>query len=95
MISEGWHRAYGGPHAEVEALRAAGDRAAGASLYVNLEPCTHTGKTPPCCRAILDAGVDRVLIALEDPNPQVTGGGAEQLRAAGVAGSLGTLSRGS
>ena len=84
VIAEGWHQVYGGPHAEVEALRAAGERAVDASLYVTLEPCTHTGKTPPCCRAILDAGIDRVLIAQEDPNPQVAGGGAEQLRAAGL-----------
>ena len=84
IVGEGWHRAFGGPHAEVEALRAAGSRAEGATLYVTLEPCCHEGKTPPCTAAILSAGVRRVVVALGDPFPQVDGGGLQQLRNAGV-----------
>ena len=82
-VGEGWHARYGGPHAEVEALRAAGEGARGATLYVSLEPCTHEGKTPPCTDAILAAGVRRVVAASEDPNP-VAQGGARRLRDAGV-----------
>lgn len=83
IVGEGWHGEWGGPHAEVEALRAAGDRARGATLYVNLEPCHHHGKTSPCTDAIVEAGVGRVVYALEDPNPQA-GGGAAWLREQGV-----------
>jgi diaminohydroxyphosphoribosylaminopyrimidine deaminase/5-amino-6-(5-phosphoribosylamino)uracil reductase len=79
------------PHAEVEALAAAGEAARGADLYVTLEPCNHQGKTPPCTQAILSAGVGRVIIATPDPNPQVTGGGAEFLAAQGVAITMGVL----
>src|SRR6476469_7509122 len=81
VVGEGWHTGYGAPHAEVEALRAAGTRAQGATLYVTLEPCDHTGKTPPCTEAILAADIARVVIAVADPNP-VAQGGAEGLRAA-------------
>jgi diaminohydroxyphosphoribosylaminopyrimidine deaminase / 5-amino-6-(5-phosphoribosylamino)uracil reductase len=84
VVGRGYHRRAGLPHAEVEALRSAGDSARGADLYVTLEPCNHHGKTPPCTRAILAAGVRRVIIAARDPNPQVTGGGAEFLTAHGV-----------
>ena len=84
IVGEGWHRTFGGPHAEVEALRTAGPRANGATLYVTLEPCCHQGKTPPCTQAIIDAGVRRVVVALADPFPQVDGGGLQQLRAAGI-----------
>lgn len=91
IIGEGWHRRFGGPHAEVEALRIAGRRAAGATLYVTLEPCCHHGKTPPCTRAILDAGIRRVVIAAGDPFPQVAGGGMAELRAGGVEVELGML----
>lgn len=84
VIAEGWHAAYGGPHAEVMALAAAGPLARGADLYVTLEPCTHHGKTPPCTGAIIAAGVARVIVAVEDPNPQA-GGGVAMLRAAGIA----------
>jgi diaminohydroxyphosphoribosylaminopyrimidine deaminase/5-amino-6-(5-phosphoribosylamino)uracil reductase len=83
VVGEGWHARYGGPHAEVEALRAAGARARGATLYVTLEPCNHHGRTPPCTDAVLAAGVTRVVAAVADPNP-VAGGGAHRLREAGV-----------
>ncbi|HXF96564.1 MAG TPA: bifunctional diaminohydroxyphosphoribosylaminopyrimidine deaminase/5-amino-6-(5-phosphoribosylamino)uracil reductase RibD [Gemmatimonadales bacterium] len=83
VVGEGFHAEYGGPHAEVEALRAAGRRARGATLVVTLEPCRHQGKTPPCTDAILRAGVRRVVAALRDPDP-AAGGGAEVLRSAGV-----------
>jgi diaminohydroxyphosphoribosylaminopyrimidine deaminase/5-amino-6-(5-phosphoribosylamino)uracil reductase len=91
IIGEGWHRRFGGPHAEVEALRIAGRRASGATLYVTLEPCCHHGKTPPCTRAIVEAGVRRVVIAARDPFPQVDGGGIAELRQAGVEVELGVL----
>ena len=81
---EGFHEVFGGPHAEVNALRAAGDRARGGTLVVTLEPCRHLGKTPPCTRAILGAGIRRVVAAASDPNPLVNGGGFAELRAAGV-----------
>jgi diaminohydroxyphosphoribosylaminopyrimidine deaminase/5-amino-6-(5-phosphoribosylamino)uracil reductase len=83
VVGEGWHTRHGEAHAEVEALRAAGERARGATLYVTLEPCNHHGKTPPCTEAILGAGVRRVVAAVEDPNP-VAGGGIERLRSNGV-----------
>jgi diaminohydroxyphosphoribosylaminopyrimidine deaminase/5-amino-6-(5-phosphoribosylamino)uracil reductase len=89
-IAEGWHAEYGGPHAEVVALAAAGERARGTTLVVNLEPCAHHGKTPPCTDAILRAGVARVVAAIRDPDPQA-GGGAAALRARGVDVSLGLL----
>src|SRR3954466_1305964 len=82
-IGEGWHPRYGEPHAEVEALRSAGERARGATLYVTLEPCNHHGKTPPCTDAILAAGVRRVVAAVADPSP-VARGGADRLRHEGV-----------
>jgi len=83
VVGEGWHERAGGPHAEVEALRQAGPRARGATLYVTLEPCAHHGRTPPCVDALLTAGVSRVVAGSADPNP-VAGGGLERLRAAGV-----------
>ncbi len=84
IIGAGWHCKYGGPHAEIEALRTAGSAAAGATLYVTLEPCCHTGKTPPCTRAIIEAKLARVVVGCEDPNPQVAGQGLAELRAAGI-----------
>lgn len=83
VVGEGYHARFGEAHAEVAALRAAGELARGATVYVSLEPCVHTGKTPPCADALLAAGVARVVIAARDPSP-VAGGGAERLRAAGV-----------
>jgi diaminohydroxyphosphoribosylaminopyrimidine deaminase/5-amino-6-(5-phosphoribosylamino)uracil reductase len=84
IIGEGWHVRAGEPHAEVHALRAAGAAASGATAYVTLEPCSHHGRTPPCAQALLDAGIGRVVFALEDPNPRVNGGGARLLRERGV-----------
>lgn len=90
IVGEGWHQRAGQPHAEVLALRDAGD-AAGATAYVSLEPCCHHGRTPPCVDALLDAGVARVVIAMEDPNPDVAGEGTARLVAAGVEVELGVL----
>src|SRR6478672_10279328 len=84
-VGEGWHQRKGGPHAEVFALQAAGDRAKGATAYVTLEPCAHTGSTGPCAEALIAAGVARVVGAMRDPFPQVDGAGFERLRAAGIA----------
>jgi len=83
VVGRGWHAEYGGDHAEIAALREAGERAAGATLYVTLEPCRHEGHTPPCTDAIRRAGIRRVVIACRDPHP-VAGGGAEELREAGL-----------
>src|SRR6476659_5955041 len=85
IVGRGWTQPGGRPHAEVEALRRAGDAARGATLYATLEPCSHHGKTPPCVDAITAAGIARVVSALEDPNPKIAGEGHTKLRAAGVA----------
>jgi diaminohydroxyphosphoribosylaminopyrimidine deaminase/5-amino-6-(5-phosphoribosylamino)uracil reductase len=84
VVGTGWHEKAGLPHAEVLALKAAGERAHGATLYVSLEPCSHHGRTPPCADAIVAAGVKRVVAAMQDPNPKVAGAGFARLRAAGV-----------
>jgi len=84
VAGTGWHEKAGLAHAEVLALKAAGRRARGATLYVNLEPCSHHGRTPPCADAILAAGIKRVVAAMQDPNPRVAGAGFAKLRAAGV-----------
>jgi len=84
VVGEGWHRRAGEPHAEVEALTAAGERARGATAYVTLEPCDHTGRTPPCTEALIHAGVRRAVVAALDPNPVTDGAGVRRLREAGV-----------
>lgn len=92
VVGEGWHRQAGGPHAEIYALQAAGEKARGATAYITLEPCCHQGRTPPCTDALHKAGIRRVVYAAQDPNPQVNGGGGQALRAAGMEVSSGLLS---
>ncbi len=84
IVGRGYHRKVGGPHAEVEAIRDAGPEARGATMYVTLEPCNHHGRTPPCSEAVLAAGISRVVVAMEDPNPHVTGGGLRRLQDSGI-----------
>lgn len=84
VVGEGFHIAAGGPHAEVHALAMAGERAVGATAYVTLEPCSHYGRTPPCAEALINAKVARVVVAVTDPNPQVSGRGIEMLQQAGI-----------
>ena len=85
IVGEGWHERAGEPHAEVHALRSAGDKARGATAYVTLEPCSHHGRTPPCADALIEAGIARVVIGAGDANPQVAGQGTARLKAAGIA----------
>lgn len=84
IVGEGFHERFGGPHAEVQALQVAGAQARGSTLYVTLEPCCHQGKTPPCTKAVIAAGVKRVVAAMRDPFPQVAGGGFAELERAGI-----------
>jgi diaminohydroxyphosphoribosylaminopyrimidine deaminase/5-amino-6-(5-phosphoribosylamino)uracil reductase len=84
IVGEGWHEKAGLAHAEINALRMAGERARGADCYVTLEPCCHHGRTPPCSEALIQAGVGRVVAAMEDPNPRVAGQGLRQLQEAGI-----------
>ncbi len=84
IIGQGWHQRWGGPHAEIHALREAGTSAKGATLYVTLEPCSHYGKTPPCAEAVITAGIRTVVVAMKDPNPKVAGQGLGKLRRAGL-----------
>ena len=91
VVGKGYHHRAGEPHAEVLALRQAGEKARGATLYLNLEPCDHFGKTPPCTQAILQAGIKRVVAGMQDPNPRVSGRGFERLRRAGVQVDVGLL----
>lgn len=84
IVGEGFHQAFGGPHAEIHALAQAGEQALGATLYVTLEPCSHFGKTPPCVDAIIQSGIKKVVAAILDPFPAVSGSGIERLRSAGI-----------
>ncbi len=91
VVGEGFHPAAGEPHAEIFALRQAADHALGATLYVTLEPCSHQGRTPPCADALIAAGIERVFVGIQDPNPQVAGRGIERLRRAGIRVEVGLL----
>lgn len=91
VVGRGYHKRAGTPHAEVNAIQNAGDKACGAEIYVTLEPCNHQGRTPPCTRAVLEAGLRRVIIGMSDPNPGVAGGGAAYLQSQGLAVSTGIL----
>src|SRR3569623_2647793 len=91
VLAEGYHRRPGTAHAEVDALSKLGGHAPGATVYVSLEPCDHLGRTPPCTRALLAAGVARVVVGVRDPNPRVDGRGIERLRRAGVRVDVGCL----
>ena len=91
IVGRGFHQHPGGDHAEVMAIREAGENARGANMYVTLEPCNHTGRTPPCSETIITAGIKRVITAMRDPNPHVEGGGIERLQQAGIEISLGLL----
>ncbi|CAH0270985.1 bifunctional diaminohydroxyphosphoribosylaminopyrimidine deaminase/5-amino-6-(5-phosphoribosylamino)uracil reductase RibD [Pseudomonas mediterranea] len=91
IVGEGWHIRAGEPHAEVHALRAAGELARGATAYVTLEPCSHHGRTPPCADALVNAGVARIVAAMQDPNPEVAGRGLQRLAQAGIATDSGVL----
>jgi len=91
IIGEGWHKKYGGPHAEVWALNEAGENTKGATIYVTLEPCSHQGKTPPCAKRIVEAGIKRCVVACIDPNPLVAGKGIKIMEDAGIEVELGVL----
>ena len=93
IVGEGFHRKFGGPHAEIIALKGAGNKSKGATMYISLEPCTHYGKTPPCTDAIIQAGISQVVIASKDPNPLVSGKGIRRLRKAGILVKVGLLQR--
>lgn len=91
LLGEGYHQQFGGPHAEVHALAAAGESANGATIFVTLEPCAHHGKTPPCADAVIRAGLKRVVVAMQDPAPHVDGSGIERIRQAGIEVEVGLL----
>jgi len=93
VVGEGWHEKYGGPHAELNAFAKAGERARGGTLYVTLEPCCHYGKTPPCTKAVIAAGIRRVVIAMRDPFPKVDGGGVRELENAGIEVEMGVCEK--
>ncbi len=94
VIGEGWHERFGGPHAEINALRsAAGNDLTGATIYVTLEPCSHMGKTPPCADALIEARFRRVVVAMRDPNPLVSGRGNRRIREAGIEVVVGTMEK--
>lgn len=91
VLATGWHRQFGGPHAEIDALKKAGAKAAGATVYVTLEPCCHVGKTGPCTAALIEAKVGRVVVGCRDPFPKVSGGGFKALRKAGIQTDFGLM----
>ena len=91
IIGEGWHQRAGTPHAEIHALQQAGHAARGATVYLTLEPCSHHGRTPPCAEALIQAGVERVIAAMTDPNPLVAGGGIDRLTRAGIRAEVGLM----
>lgn len=91
IVGEGWHQRFGEAHAEINALRVAGELARGGTMYVTLEPCSHFGKTPPCVDAIIESGIKRVVVAMRDPFPQVNGSGVEKLLSAGIDVTVGVL----
>lgn len=91
IIGEGWHEVYGGPHAEVNCFAHATEDPKGATLYVTLEPCSHYGKTPPCADLVVEKGVDRVVVAMEDPNPLVAGKGIRKLKESGIFVTVGIM----
>ena len=91
VLGEGWHQRFGGPHAEIHALAAAGDKSRGATLYVTLEPCSHFGQTPPCTQAVIAAGIRRVVVATTDPATHGTVRGIDELKNAGIVVDMGTL----
>src|ERR671924_1959785 len=91
VVGSGFHKLAGGDHAEIVALKRAGAKAKGATLYINLEPCSHFGRTPPCTRALIAAGIKEVVAGMKDPNPLVAGRGFRQLRRAGIKVRFGIL----
>jgi diaminohydroxyphosphoribosylaminopyrimidine deaminase/5-amino-6-(5-phosphoribosylamino)uracil reductase len=93
VVGSGYHRRFGGPHAEIEALSACNEKPAGATMYVTLEPCCHHGKTPPCTESLIESGISRVVVATPDPFPQVRGEGINRLRKAGIQVDVGICSR--
>jgi diaminohydroxyphosphoribosylaminopyrimidine deaminase/5-amino-6-(5-phosphoribosylamino)uracil reductase len=93
VVGEGYHARAGEPHAEIVAIKKAGEKAKGATLYLNLEPCTHYGKTPPCAPAVIEAGVKKVIVGIEDPNPLVKGRGLARLKQAGLDVKVGILEK--
>ena len=93
IVGRGWHDKYGGPHAEIVALKEAGPKAVNGTLYINLEPCSHHGKTPPCAPFIVEAGIKNVVVSIKDPNPQVTGKGIEILESNGISVETGLMEK--
>ena len=91
IVGKGYHEKAGEPHAEVMAMREAGEKANGATAYVTLEPCSHYGRTPPCAKGLIEAGVKRVVAAMQDPNPQVAGRGLKMLADAGIETAVGVI----